>query len=274
MLHNFANAQPVQPNAVMTPSHPRWSEFVAQLRNHPARCQHELLRSIETLAGMGGIDLLRSLKYFQECGVSCDCEVVTRLGAADGNGDAPATAPVRLDRQCPEAILRALTAQLHELRTVADDPGAMVGADVTHGVYPDRDGEDAELSRTQQGLVAAIEDLMMVAAKQRAQVHAAAAGAPGTVMNPDHPRWAEFIAQLSGPVGLAEAECQDDYRYSERILGAMGGISIPASLAFFNNHFGCCDCEVLGNMAEPLLLSSPAVEGDGPVDATDLPCCA
>jgi hypothetical protein len=274
MFHANANAQTDTPTTVMTPSHPRWPEFVDQLRNHPARCQHEHLFSIAILAAMGGIDVMRSLKFFEECGVRCDCELVAGLGAADGNGGTPVTAQPCLDRQCPEAILRTVTAQLRQLRRDAGDPSAIAGADVTHGIYPDRDGEDAELSRTQQGLAVAITDLMAVAAAQRVQVRATVASAPGTVMNPDHPRWAEFIAQLNGPAGLAEAECQDDYRCSERILGAMGGINIPASLAFFNTDFGCCDCEVLCNLGEPLLLSSPDSEVDDPVDATDLTCCA
>jgi hypothetical protein len=70
---------------------------------------------------------------------------------------------------------------------------------------------------------------------------------------------------------LAEAECQDDYRCSARILSALGGINVPASLAFFKAHGGCCDCEVLMNMAEPLLLGPDRIEAVGPVVATDRP---
>jgi len=204
---------------------------------------------------------------------------MTRFGATDGSEDTPEAPPARrtcprLDRQCPEAMLRTLTAQLQELRTAADDPSAGAGADVTHGSYSDRGREDTELTQTQQGLAAAITDLMAVAAEQRVQVRTATTSAPGTVMHPDHPRWAEFLAQLQGPAGVGVATCQDDYRYSERILGAMGGISIPASLAYFDTHGGCCDCEVLCNMGEPLLPSSPDIEAEDPVHATDLPCGA
>lgn len=37
-------------------------------------------------------------------------------------------------------------------------------------------------------------------------------------------------------------------RCAERIMAAMGGIDIPASVAFFRSRGGFCDCEILLNI--------------------------
>jgi hypothetical protein len=40
------------------------------------------------------------------------------------------------------------------------------------------------------------------------------------------------------------------HRYSKQVMNEMGNIDIPASLAFFKDHGGFCDCEILFNVDE------------------------
>ena len=80
------------------------------------------------------------------------------------------------------------------------------------------------------------------------------------LMTPHHPRWAEFVERLEGPEGLdftlgpktgqMRSRCsgQTDRPYAQRILTAMGGVDIEGSLAFFEDHGGYCDCEILLNV--------------------------
>jgi hypothetical protein len=71
---------------------------------------------------------------------------------------------------------------------------------------------------------------------------------------PRHPRWEEFLDRLCGPEGCAFAEtrwtCYGDQRFSRRILAAMGldEREIAISLAYYRDHGGHCDCEVLFNL--------------------------
>jgi len=83
------------------------------------------------------------------------------------------------------------------------------------------------------------------------------------VMTPEHPRWSEFYERLSGPEGCDFEEAENvltttwrcgggyDKTYATAILTAMGGIDVPASLAYFEQHGGHCDCEILFNVAPP-----------------------
>ena len=80
---------------------------------------------------------------------------------------------------------------------------------------------------------------------------------PQLVMTPLHPRWVEFLAWLSEPEYLdfearngciTHSHCQSNLRFSRTILTQMGGIDVRASLAFFREHGGYCDCEVLMNV--------------------------
>jgi hypothetical protein len=74
----------------------------------------------------------------------------------------------------------------------------------------------------------------------------------GMVLTPNSvERWFEFMDKLGEALfaGLAEDDrrsslCEHDHRFATKIMSEMGGIDIPASLAFFRKHGGCCDCEV------------------------------
>jgi hypothetical protein len=73
-------------------------------------------------------------------------------------------------------------------------------------------------------------------------------------ITPRHPRWEEFLDRLEGPDGCAVTQlgwiCFNDHRFSRRILAGMGlhEPAILASLAYFRDHGGYCDCEVLMNV--------------------------
>ena len=81
------------------------------------------------------------------------------------------------------------------------------------------------------------------------------------LMTPRHPRWAEFVVRLEGPEGLdvtlgpargqMRSRCTGgtDKSYARRLLTAMGGVNIEGSLAYFEEHGGACDCEILLNVA-------------------------
>jgi hypothetical protein len=84
------------------------------------------------------------------------------------------------------------------------------------------------------------------------------------LMSPSHPQWDEFLGKLDGPQGcnfhLAVPDDQKSLRWtcfsgkerplSRRILAEMGltPMEIEASLSYFSEHGGCCDCEILFNV--------------------------
>jgi len=83
------------------------------------------------------------------------------------------------------------------------------------------------------------------------------------IMTPDHPRWNEFTARLQGPEGCNFHEkepgnpesmtwrCkgEENKPFARAILKSMGGIDIKASLKFFEENGGHCDCEILFNLS-------------------------
>jgi len=81
-------------SSVLTPDHPRWSEFFCRLtgpegcnfRTYPKarggetwNCDHTLAKSAVILASMEDVDVERTLDFFQEYGGYCDCEVVLNV---------------------------------------------------------------------------------------------------------------------------------------------------------------------------------------------------
>lgn len=79
------------------------------------------------------------------------------------------------------------------------------------------------------------------------------------VMTPQHPRWDEFAERLEGPGGCNFRKDEEDgiiwncpkLRHrplATAILTAMGDIDVPASLAYFKERGGYCDCEILFNV--------------------------
>jgi hypothetical protein len=89
-------------------------------------------------------------------------------------------------------------------------------------------------------------------------------------MTPDHPRWAEFLERLEGPEGCNFHEDEDGEEYwycandagfnpttpelvhvfSRAVLLKMGlsQEAIAASIEYFREHGGYCDCEVIWNV--------------------------
>lgn len=60
------------------------------------------------------------------------------------------------------------------------------------------------------------------------------------VMMPDHPRWIEFIGALSkAPICVRTTE------NARRVLEAMGGMNVAASLEALRLLKGRCDCEIV-----------------------------
>ena len=83
------------------------------------------------------------------------------------------------------------------------------------------------------------------------------------VMRTTHPRWEAFLARLDGPEGCnfrvedgretwtcAGGESVDSHIFSRQIMVAMGltDDEVTASLKYFREHGGFCDCEVVWNV--------------------------
>lgn len=84
------------------------------------------------------------------------------------------------------------------------------------------------------------------------------------IMTPQHPRAAEFLEALTGPEGCNFRQVEGkttwdcgggwDKSKSAAILVSMGGIDVAASLAYFDDHGGHCDCEVVFNVLDDVNL--------------------
>jgi Protein of unknown function (DUF2695) len=70
------------------------------------------------------------------------------------------------------------------------------------------------------------------------------------ILTPDSPRWETFIEGLES--WLSECGCDPDgehvHRCAKAVMYKMGGINVDASLAYFKDHGGYCDCEILLNV--------------------------
>lgn len=87
-------------------------------------------------------------------------------------------------------------------------------------------------------------------------------------MTPKHPRWNEFLERLNGTEGVncrdgekgVEWDCssKSDRPFATAILSSIGGIDIPASFEYFNDHGGFCDCEILLNCGDLTPDDTPA----------------
>jgi len=78
---------------------------------------------------------------------------------------------------------------------------------------------------------------------------------PSEILTPDSPRWGTFIEGLES--WLSECGCDGDsgehvHRCAKAVMYKMGGINVEGSLAYFEDHGGYCDCEILLNVHEPL----------------------
>jgi len=68
------------------------------------------------------------------------------------------------------------------------------------------------------------------------------------VLTPESPRWEQFTDMLDSMEWCDGDAGPNVHRHAKAIMAAMGGIDIEASLAFFEDHGGYCDCEILLNV--------------------------
>jgi len=77
------------------------------------------------------------------------------------------------------------------------------------------------------------------------------------IMTPEHKLWGEFVNRLTGPegcnifqdkYGIVKWYCNGDTRLAASILKTMEEIDVDKSLAYFEEHGGYCDCEILLNV--------------------------
>jgi hypothetical protein len=75
-------------------------------------------------------------------------------------------------------------------------------------------------------------------------------------MSPDHPQWSEFLNALAGPEFCDFQQngwnCLGTHRAAKRLLERFD-VDVQGSLAYFEEHGGFCDCEILFNLGMPTL---------------------
>ena len=76
-------------------------------------------------------------------------------------------------------------------------------------------------------------------------------------MTPKHPRWNEFCVRLAGPEGCDfkdnhtwKCDNTSNRPFATAILKTMTEIDIAASMEYFDDNGGHCDCEILFNVDE------------------------
>jgi hypothetical protein len=73
-------------------------------------------------------------------------------------------------------------------------------------------------------------------------------------MSPDHLQWSEFLDALAGPefcdFHSNGWNCRGDHRSAKRLLERFD-VDVEGSLAYFEEHGGFCDCEILFNVGVP-----------------------
>jgi hypothetical protein len=65
------------------------------------------------------------------------------------------------------------------------------------------------------------------------------------VLTPDSTRWEEFVELLDAAIaeyGCAAGTNKDN---AISVMRDMGGIDVEASLEYFEDHGGYCDCEII-----------------------------
>ena len=83
------------------------------------------------------------------------------------------------------------------------------------------------------------------------------------VMTPAHPLWGTFKDRLEGPEGCDFQKDRPDHPgiswkckgghnqdFAKAILSTLPDIDVDASLAYFAEHGGHCDCEILFNVED------------------------
>jgi hypothetical protein len=79
------------------------------------------------------------------------------------------------------------------------------------------------------------------------------------VMSPAHPDWVAFWGVLSSRLtvrdegGKPSWSCQHDYRHARAVLAdEWPKLDVEATLEFFREEGGYCDCEILLNVSDAL----------------------
>jgi Protein of unknown function (DUF2695) len=67
------------------------------------------------------------------------------------------------------------------------------------------------------------------------------------IMTPENPRWSEFTAQLGDAINRHRCNSVDT-RLAQRLLTSMKCVDVEASIEYFRDHGGYCDCEILMNV--------------------------
>ena len=67
------------------------------------------------------------------------------------------------------------------------------------------------------------------------------------LMVPEHPRWPEFLAELS-----RAQRCHRTTEHAEAVLASMPGMDVAGSLAALRELGGLCDCTILFDLYEPV----------------------
>jgi hypothetical protein len=72
------------------------------------------------------------------------------------------------------------------------------------------------------------------------------------VLTPDSPRWNDFVGRLDAAIGEHGCAAGTNKDNAKAVMRDMGGIDIAATLAYFEDHGGGCDCEILLNVMGPM----------------------
>jgi hypothetical protein len=71
------------------------------------------------------------------------------------------------------------------------------------------------------------------------------------VMTPESPRWDQFCGALDealGQLGCGGDNARPTHEVTKRVLTRMGHVDVGASIDFYEQHGGYCDCEVMLNV--------------------------
>lgn len=79
------------------------------------------------------------------------------------------------------------------------------------------------------------------------------------ILTPDHPKWETFAEALAK--ALDEHGCDgQSLRLAVPIMSKMDNIDVPATVEYFENHGGYCDCEIFLNVGpDPSFWDSQAL---------------
>ena len=66
-------------------------------------------------------------------------------------------------------------------------------------------------------------------------------------LTPKSARWDEFCNALDATLRIWGCDART-HRHAKDIMAKMGNVDIEASLEFFEEHGGYCDCEILLNV--------------------------